>query len=1143
MENNKIKIEKKKSSNNINMPIISKNQKIRNDTLKLLTELKDKFNTRSYKSFQKQINEKRIDAVIRLADKLKTLKSSTEKNITKKSLVESVTKVKETAINKIQKLAYKDASFIPKINQFNKTGKSITIKQLTPKKLKSIVNKLDLTKRVILQAGNSYHTITPENVNKFLDKIDQFFIKDGIIGEGSDAEYWSELVDTPEIIIKRPKWLGKDINEGAFFNYYNNYPEIDLSKFQIYTEKQKKYEENCFVEALKQSKVLTDIEIADLRQMIKGKYVATKNFTEVALKFNLHIEVKHLYDKHTKKYGSKDGRNVVLGLIDKHYFLVTNVPYTMFAIENIDKIKQIENWNEISEYDKVKKCYKRRKDRFTNSFHLIKYMFENKEKYFTPLPYQDYLSTQYSKEAPEIKNLEYSYNSVKDNEKPKPKENKYVYKVIFYDFETITEGLKHEPYTVCNSETSCITGEKCGLIMMRRLFEKFYNKDTPTILILIAHNAGYDFCFLQQYLQLESVVKRGHNLLEAKGVFNYGKGKTIKVLLKDSYSVITMPLSKFGKCFGLEQSKEILPYNLYTKNNVNKKYIDISTCKKCCDIQVRQNLIHKIPDEKDYDQYFNLFMKNCKDNDCIIDNEENVLIDIIKYSQFYCQKDVEVLQLGYEKFGNILKEGTGLNIIDFMSSAQLAHRFMLDKDVFEGVKQLSSTPRDYIMKCMVGGRTMCAENEKHHKKGRIQDFDAVSLYPSAMSRLGGYLIGKPKIIEGDMKNYKTLQSYSDGYFIQIKITKVGKNLRFPLMSYKNEDGVRIFSNTMVGKNIYVCKFDLEDLIKFHKIEFDIIDGYYYNEGRNNKLKEVIDFVFNERLEMKKVKNPLEQIYKLIMNSSYGKTLQKAIDENLVFKTSNEIDKYVDKNYNYISKYEKINDDGEIERYAVTTLKGIEDHYNNCACGVEVLAMSKRIMNEVMCLAEDMNIELFYQDTDSMHLYEKDIEPLAEKYEKVYGRVLIGKGMGQFHSDFDSDVITGNRYTNKEGNSIIINFKTKEEKEEWLKNNKHYKADPEIYATESIFLGKKCYIDKLEGKDFKGNDVVDFHIRMKGIPNKSILYKSINENKELMEIYKNLHKGNIEKFDLACGGNKTCFVFNNDYTIKSKYEFPRKVKFY
>jgi hypothetical protein len=1123
---------------NINkMPRLSKNQKIRRDTQKLLDELKSKLNPRTFKSFTDNITNKRIDVVKRLANNLKLLTSSSETNITKKTIVKSVDEVKSKAINKIQKLAYKQASFIPKINQFNKTGKSITITKLTPNKFKSIVNKLDLTKRVIIQAGNSYHTLTPENKNKFLDDIDKFFIIDGyggiagLGGAGSDKEYFSELVDTPEIIIRTPKWLGKSKNEGAFFNYYNNYPIIELKEFQIYTKKND-YQENCFVEALIQSKVLTDIEINDLRQMIKGKYVATKNFTEIANKFNLHIEVKHLFHNNKKKYGSKDGKNVVLGLIDKHYFIVKEVPYNMFAIQNIDNIKHLKNWNQIGAYDLDDKCYKVKKNRFTNSFHLIKYMYENKEKYFTPLPYEDYLSTQYKNEAPEITNLEYNYGSaIKDNTKPEPKENKYDDKVIFYDFETTTEGLKHEPYMVCNSETDCINGEKCGLIMMRRLFEKFYvplsrTKDgngvigeTPLKerrLILIAHNAGYDFCFLQQYLNLESVAKRGHNLLEAKGVFNYGNGKTIKVILKDSYSVITMPLANFGKCFGLPQSKEILPYNLYTKINVNKKLISIDDCKKCCDIQVRQNLIHKIPLEKDYDEYFNLFMKNCEDNDCIIVKPddggqevkgETLLIDIIKYSKFYCEKDVEVLKLGYEKFDNILYQATGLNIINFMSSAQLAHRFMLDRGVFEGVKQLSSTPRDYIMKCMVGGRTMCAENNKHHKTGRIQDFDAVSLYPSAMSRLGGYLMGTPKIIEGEMKNYETLIKYSDGYFIQIKINKVNKNLRFPLPSYKNEDGVRTFSNDMIGKNIYVCKFELEDLIKYHKIEFDIIDGYYYNEGRNNKLKEVIDFVFNERLKMKKLKNPLEQIYKLIMNSSYGKTLQKAIDENLVFKTSDEIDNYVDKNYNYISKYEKINDDGNIDRYAITTLKGIEDHFNNCPCGVEVLAMSKRIMNEVMCLAEDLDIELFYQDTDSMHIYEEDIKTLAEKYEKVYKRVLIGKGMGQFHSDFDSNII---------------------------------KTD--IHATESIFLGKKCYIDKLEGKDEYGNNAVDYHIRMKGISNKSILYKSIQENKSLLEIYKNLLNGNKEKFDLACGGNKCCFVFNNDYTIKSKYEFLREVKF-
>jgi hypothetical protein len=135
------------------------------------------------------------------------------------------------------------------------------------------------------------------------------------------------------------------------------------------------------------------------------------------------------------------------------------------------------------------------------------------------------------------------------------------------------------------------------------------------------------------------------------------------------------------------------------------------------------------------------------------------------------------------------------------------------------------------MKCMVGGRTMCANNQKHRVTGRISDFDAVSLYPSAMKRLGGYLKGSPKVLSNKTKAFLDT---CDGYFIQIKINKVDKLYEFPLMSYINDAGVRIFTNEP-QETLYVCKIDLEDLIEFHNIEYEIIDGYYYDEGRNNKL--------------------------------------------------------------------------------------------------------------------------------------------------------------------------------------------------------------------------------------------------------------------------------------------------------------------
>ena len=67
----------------------------------------------------------------------------------------------------------------------------------------------------------------------------------------------------------------------------------------------------------------------------------------------------------------------------------------------------------------------------------------------------------------------------------------------------------------------------------------------------------------------------------------------------------------------------------------------------------------------------------------------------------------------------------------------------------------------------------------------------------------------------------------------------------------------------------------------------------------------------------------------------------------------------------------------------------------------ILAMSKRIMNEVMTLAEDLKINVYYQDTDSLHIESDKLEELRTVFKNKYNRELIGKNLGQFHSDFES----------------------------------------------------------------------------------------------------------------------------------------------
>lgn len=47
------------------------------------------------------------------------------------------------------------------------------------------------------------------------------------------------------------------------------------------------------------------------------------------------------------------------------------------------------------------------------------------------------------------------------------------------------------------------------------------------------------------------------------------------------------------------------------------------------------------------------------------------------------------------------------------------------------------------------------------------------------------------------------------------------------------------------------------------------------------------------------------------------------------------------------------------------------------------------MNEVMCLAEDLKIKMFYQDTDSIHMEDSRVKDLEKAYYKKFGRHLIG----------------------------------------------------------------------------------------------------------------------------------------------------------
>lgn len=666
-----------------------------------------------------------------------------------------------------------------------------------------------------------------------------------------------------------------------------------------------------------------------------------------------------------------------------------------------------------------------------------------------------------------------------------------------------------------SNKIECIFGKDC--------IEKFFNIVENNSIVYF-HNLGYDSRLMNNF-KIQNAIDKGSRIMTETIIYN-----DKKIHLKDSYALISTKLEKFNSMFKLNQDiqKEMFPYNYYT---IERLESNIGSIKEAGNNELKWN-------QKQFEE--NIIKCNAK-----IDEDH---FDMKRYCEFYCNQDVNILSKGFDKFREwCLQFPIYIDVDDIISSASLANKYYT-RQVYSKCKnyyKIGGIPRAFIQKAVYGGRCMLKQNKKWHIVKELVDFDAVSLYPSAMARL--YLCsGKPIILTQEELNreylFKNTASENDqvsnekpiaAYIVEIDITKVGKKLDFPLICYRDP---KSGTNKNVNEccKMFVDNIVLEDLVKYQEIEFNVVQGYKWIGKKDFSIRTEIQTLHELRGKFKSEKNAMQEIIKLIMNSGYGKCIQKPIKTetqykqvNGVFKSYKATDlkkypnniktdvkgkKYIEVKTTPLESYckknhAKINQIFEINNNlsGVVVNKQIDDYYTNPVFGVQVLSMSKRIMNEVMTLAEDLKIDIFYQDTDSMHIDKSKLELLSETFKKIYGRELIGdKVLGQFHSDFE-------------------------------KINETDKETP--YATESYFLGKKCYIDHLRNNNGDRN----YHYRMKGVDLKCVkLVADRDFNGELLKVYKHLFDNNTIEFDLKL--TLPCFEMNKNRTVVSRKDFKRNIKF-
>ena len=112
------------------------------------------------------------------------------------------------------------------------------------------------------------------------------------------------------------------------------------------------------------------------------------------------------------------------------------------------------------------------------------------------------------------------------------------------------------------------------------------------------------------------------------------------------YMLIPMPLRYFGKCFKLDVNEHVMPYNVYTYENVNVG---------ACSIQSALDILA--------DDHKQQSLDNLETWECILGKGmETHMFDLIKYISIYCKMDCEVLMDGYEVFRRWMLEHATLDV-------------------------------------------------------------------------------------------------------------------------------------------------------------------------------------------------------------------------------------------------------------------------------------------------------------------------------------------------------------------------------------------------------------------------------------------------------------------------------------------------
>lgn len=326
---------------------------------------------------------------------------------------------------------------------------------------------------------------------------------------------------------------------------------------------------------------------------------------------------------------------------------------------------------------------------------------------------------------------------------------------------------------------------------------------------------------------------------------------------------------------------------------------------------------------------------------------------------------------------------------------------------------------------VVRGEKLTDEERQFMFDHTIQDFDARSLYPTAMSR-SAIPLGVPEIVDW-RKHPKTEQHIiteamekrapNDAMYL-IAHVKYDKKLAMPCNCWKQENPEPRcrWTNDIPRDVVQLRKLrDLYTMIEVQHAHFEVLGGLEWRHGECTKIQEFMKKVYEFRRlnHSNGFDHPIQEAAKLIMNSYYGKNVTKMRDSAELFfpkrswvwncekkrfeehDGAEEVLKYLERHWREVKQ---IVSTGEV---FVVKIKQTDNSAYDACFGCEVLAGSRALICRVSAAIEEITKQPpLYTDTDSLHVFGWQIGAISEWFQKKFGIPMIGGELGQFHPDFE-----------------------------------------------------------------------------------------------------------------------------------------------